>query len=748
MAGNDVELGERFADMSNHDGPAKSTHFEQQFAKTMERTRVAAAVLQTVPKSRQVCVAFEDVNAFVSTMPFKPSLPAQAVTKATSMLTEKGRERAAAAAAAPTERQILTGVHGRVSPGEMMALMGPSGSGKTSLLSILGGRAAAAVRVEGRLQYNGAPLVKATKRTMGFVHQDDLLFDSLTVYETLHYAARLRLPRDMSNDEKELRVETVIQALGLDRCRNTIIGGPFMRGVSGGERKRVSIGHELLINPAGIFLDEPTSGLDATTALKLVHTLKVLAAGGRSVVTTIHQPASRIYQELDKVMVLSEGKVMYFGHGSLAHAWFNSLGYAMPLGVNTADFLLDLASGDVGATQQEARELSSQLCAAYERFMKGGAVEPRDLSDVAKHSSAEIAKLDGPAASAHEVRQRQMMGVQHRHVAVLRALQGGGSHDGDDAARPAHADDDSMGQSNSTDLSDKATLAAHSAHDTSKVDVELGKGEHAHSTRWGASFMDQILILTRRSLKTRRFEALGFQKFLQFAVVGVLTGLFWFRQGGGTTAKDVNNTVGLLFFEMIFMSFAALFAALFTFPAEYQMLLKERASGMYRLSAFYLARSFSDLPLDCLYPSVFVFIIYWMSGLKATAAAFFGNWFTIILTVLVGQSMGMLIGTVMMNPKSGQTVATIAMLTFMLTAGFYIDDIPVWIEWVKYLGFPYFSWRMLMKLEFGDYDGEYPERLTRPNEISFGLDMGCMFLFLFGLRFITYMELRRKTKNV
>jgi ABC-type multidrug transport system ATPase subunit len=142
--------------------------------------------------------------------------------------------------------------------------MGPSGGGKTTLLSILGGRTPKQTRAEGQVMFNGARITKRVKRQIGFVLQDDLLYATLTVYETLLFAAMLRLPKHKSKAEKAARVEAVIKALGLTRCRDTIIGDQLRRGVSGGERKRVSVGHELLINPAILLLDEPTSGLDSS----------------------------------------------------------------------------------------------------------------------------------------------------------------------------------------------------------------------------------------------------------------------------------------------------------------------------------------------------------------------------------------------------------------------------------------------------------------------------------------------------
>ncbi|KAJ6743138.1 PIGMENT PERMEASE P-LOOP CONTAINING NUCLEOSIDE TRIPHOSPHATE HYDROLASE-RELATED [Salix viminalis] len=193
------------------------------------------------------------------------------------------------------EKDILNGISGSVEPGEVLALMGPSGSGKTTLLNLLGGRLNRPTVGGGSITYNDGPYSKFLKSRIGFVTQDDILFPHLTVKETLTYAALLRLPKTLTKEQKKKRAIDVIYELGLERCQNTMIGGPFMRGVSGGERKRVCIGNEIIINPSILFLDEPTSGLDSTTALKTVQLLQDMAVGGKTMVTTIHQPSSRLF---------------------------------------------------------------------------------------------------------------------------------------------------------------------------------------------------------------------------------------------------------------------------------------------------------------------------------------------------------------------------------------------------------------------------------------------------------------------
>lgn len=266
----------------------------------------------------------------------------------------------------PAEKTILNGISGLVCPGEMLAMLGPSGSGKTTLLTALGGRLTTN-KLSGKITYNSLPFSSTIKRRTGFVAQDDVLYPHLTVSETLIFTALLRLPKTLTREEKVQHAEHVMAELGLARVANSIIGGPYLRGISGGEKKRVSIGQEMLVNPSLLLLDEPTSGLDSTNAQRIVTTLKRLAAGGRTVVTTIHQPSSRLYHMFDKVVLLSEGCPIYHGKASDAQGYFESVGFSSPVTVNPADLLLDLANGKLilSTSQSFSRRISLAPVCCY-----------------------------------------------------------------------------------------------------------------------------------------------------------------------------------------------------------------------------------------------------------------------------------------------------------------------------------------------------------------------------------------------
>ncbi|EGG14347.1 ABC transporter G family protein [Cavenderia fasciculata] len=246
----------------------------------------------------------------------------------------------------PLEKEItiLHGVSGVVEPGEIVAIMGPSGSGKSTLMDILAKRKSTGT-ITGQLLVNGREVGDAYKNYCSYVTQEDILLPTSTVEETLRFYADLRLS-GFSGEEKDRRVAEVLQDIGLSAKAKSKVGGMLpggimLRGLSGGEKRRVSIGCGLVTNPNIIFLDEPTSGLDSVAALVVMNTLTSLTKKGVTVIASIHQPRTEIFSLFKKIMVVVKGRMIYAGTNILDY--FDGLGYSCPAHVNPADFCLDSA---------------------------------------------------------------------------------------------------------------------------------------------------------------------------------------------------------------------------------------------------------------------------------------------------------------------------------------------------------------------------------------------------------------------
>eukprot|EP00343_Euplotes_focardii_P008173 CAMPEP_0205821666 /NCGR_PEP_ID=MMETSP0206-20130828/8763_1 /ASSEMBLY_ACC=CAM_ASM_000279 /TAXON_ID=36767 /ORGANISM="Euplotes focardii, Strain TN1" /LENGTH=699 /DNA_ID=CAMNT_0053117321 /DNA_START=14 /DNA_END=2113 /DNA_ORIENTATION=+ len=238
---------------------------------------------------------------------------------------------------------ILDNLSGTVKPGQFLAIIGASGAGKTTFLNYLSGRDPSKnLEKEGSIEINGVDRNKFDYgKYVAYVQQDDVLYQTMTVKECLTFAAEMRLPPSV---DKEERVQSLMESLRLEKAADTKIGGPLVKGVSGGERKRTSIGVELITDPNLIFLDEPTTGLDSFTAQNVVEVLSSLAASGRTIISTIHQPNSEIFEGFDQLMLMAGGRTLYLNDASKAVQYFTKIGEVCPERTNPADFFMNMMS--------------------------------------------------------------------------------------------------------------------------------------------------------------------------------------------------------------------------------------------------------------------------------------------------------------------------------------------------------------------------------------------------------------------
>jgi ABC-type multidrug transport system ATPase subunit len=232
-------------------------------------------------------------------------------------------------------KRLLDPISLTVYPSEMVALMGPAGAGKTTFLKALNGYTPPEA---GNVLFNGTDLYQSYdlfRQQMGYVPQDDIVHSQLTVREALYFSTKLRT--DLNDKEIDARIDRILDDLGILDKKETLIGSPEKKVLSGGQRKRVNIAMELITDTPVLFLDEPTSGLSSYDAEGVVDLLKRLAASGKTIITTIHQPSIDVYRKFDNLIMISRDRG---GCGSLAYygpAFPDSIEFFHPPAQQSAD---------------------------------------------------------------------------------------------------------------------------------------------------------------------------------------------------------------------------------------------------------------------------------------------------------------------------------------------------------------------------------------------------------------------------
>jgi ABC-type multidrug transport system ATPase subunit len=288
---------------------------------------------------------------------------------------------------------ILDQVGVSIYPGELVALMGPSGAGKTTLLEMLTGQQRPN---RGQVLINGADLhdnLGGFGERIGYVPQEDIMHRDLTVFEVLFHSAMLRLPSDLPQQAVVEHVETLLVRMGIDHIRDSVIGGEAVRGISGGQRKRVNIAIELITEPPLLFLDEPTSGLDSTSTLEVMTVLRALADTGKTIIATVHQPRIEAFECFDQLLLLTKGgKLAFYGPANPDASEYFAKKSTLPQreGANPADYVIDVLD-PLESTHQRSPE-SWQKDYAESEYQKNFVVNRRgDSKDIALIPPKEVA---------------------------------------------------------------------------------------------------------------------------------------------------------------------------------------------------------------------------------------------------------------------------------------------------------------------------------------------------------------------
>lgn len=571
---------------------------------------------------------------------------------------------------------LISGISGIAKPGELMAIMGSSGAGKTTLLNTLSGR----IRVRkndvlsGHVLVNGKARDDRWRRTAGYVEQEDLMYEQLTVQETLQFAAELKLPTTLSVGEKRQIVDHVINLLGLNGVRFSKIGSTSKRGISGGEMKRVAIGIELVTFPGLLFLDEPTTGLDASTALALIDTLREIAQKtSMAIVLTIHQPRASILALFTKIMFMAKGKVVFNGtiEACLDH-FEKEFGLHCPSRENPADFIMDTLT------------------------VKSGDEESADRVKRLQDKWAEI-------EAEEEASEGENLNTDTGETVLNINEEGPNSN------------------------TNTNTVVAINNINNENVSENTSSKTAKHRLTWPNNRFQEFSILLKRNFILLWRDKLSFFAELGQTIFLCLLLSFVFFQLNDDFA-GVQGRIGLLFFICINIVFTTVNVLITIFAVDRAILLRERAAATYRVFPGYSAKFVSFLPKSLIFLLIFAIPLYFITGLTMPFDRLLVFLLILIALRYASIGLGLCVASFSPNIKISQIIGPLIIVIFFIFGGNLANSNEItWIlRWIQYISIIFYSYQALAQNEFtGNYYGVQNDSRT--------LVPGSYYLALYGL---------------
>jgi ABC-type multidrug transport system ATPase subunit len=552
-------------------------------------------------------------------------------------------------------KTILNPVTATFQSGTLNIIMGPSGSGKTSLLNAVALRLKNSIRTKyrpsGSLKFNGAvPSDSVVRSVVSYVCQDDdALLPSLTVRETLRFAAGLRLPSWMSKEEKYRRAEEVLLKMGLKDCADTLVGSELVKGISGGEKRRVSIAVQILTDPRILLLDEPTSGLDAFTASSILDVLEGLAKEGRTLILTIHQARSDLFQRFGNVLLLARGGFpAYAGAAKEMLGYFTGLGYRCPQHTNPADYALDLITIDLQEEHREeqSRQRVDQLIQSWNSAIK----KSPSATILAGAHAIETDEVDEKGSADAKTSGEEATNTEKVEVEKDRA--------------PTRPSVPPPRQS-----LNKATVA---------TPAELGALVHKR-----ASFATALPLLIHRSIiNMRRQPPILLARIMQVAGLAIVQTLFFAPIH--SDYYSIQNRVGFLM-QVASFYFVGMLQNVAVYPAEREVFYREDDDGVYGPEAFLFTYTLLELPFEIISCLVFGVLAVFAMGLPRTAEMYFVCVFSCFGIVSCGESLGIIFNTLFSHTGFAVNIISVLLSVAQVIAGIMSINMPRLFEIFNYL---------------------------------------------------------------
>ncbi|XP_011060248.1 PREDICTED: ATP-binding cassette sub-family G member 4-like [Acromyrmex echinatior] len=511
-----------------------------------------------------------------------------------------------------TEKKILHNLTGYFEAGKITMIIGPSGAGKTTLLKIISAKQQ--IDFKGTITINDVKQNKETFRKQAcYVPQQFDLLPFLTTKETLYIAARLKLNINQNEHAIHSVVNDIVKNLGLSYCLNTLANK-----LSGGERKRLSIGVEMITKPSILLLDEPTSGLDSVTSNQLINMLHNMAKANCTVICVIHQPSSQMISLFDNIMVLNRGRCMYCGPKSEILNIYGMAGFTCPSFYNIAEFVLEVITEQRDGDLENLYKICRDECEKIRLHSKHNENELDSLTD-----SEQKCKTHDINTSINRIALKKSTWQQQR-ILFLRAL----------------------------------------------------------ICIWRDTMLTQLRLATH-------------------IIVGLLLGIVFYNFGDN--AENVASNTACLFFILIFLFFSNAMPAMQTFPTEAAVFLQEHLNNWYSLKAYYSVKVLTDLPIQILCVSPFLFISYYMTGQPMEYDRFLQMWSVCLLVTIIGQTFGIFTGTAF-GTELGTFLIPAISIPLLLFSGFFLklNEMSIYLQPLSFVNFFRYAFEGIMQAVYLD----------------------------------------------
>ncbi|CAL9129917.1 unnamed protein product [Musa textilis] len=673
-----------------------------------------------------------------------------------------------------SEAYLLNDLSGQALRGQVTAILGPSGAGKSTFLDALAGRIARG-SLEGSVSIDGRPVTTSyMKMVSSYVMQDDQLFPMLTVVETLTFAAELRLPPSVSKSEKRKRVWELLDQLGLQTAAHTYIGDEGRRGVSGGERRRVSIGVDIIHKPSLLFLDEPTSGLDSSSAYSVVEKVKKIAKEGSIVLMTIHQPSFRIQMLLDRIIVLARGRLIYLGTPTALPEHLSGFGRQVPEGENSIEHLLDVIK------EYDESTLGLEPLVRYQRdglkpnqaartpirktpktprtpFQKSTTRRP---PRIALHSGQLSDGASTPGVNPNmfepydddddedfdKSRERKKIaqtpfrsGVSNPRLAsqfykdfsvwLYRGVTG------TPRRRPNWTPARTPGRTPAKTPASSyySTARPRTPHDASPIpppptpvfisappsaidpDDPEPLGDYEEGAEYANPWMREVLVLSHRNaLNVVRTPELFLSREIVLTVMAVILSTLFHRLDG-PDFTTINRLLNFYIFAVCLVFFSSN-DAVPTFIQERFIFIRETSYNAYRASSYVISTLLVYLPFFAAQGFTFAIITNLILKLKSSLLYF---WVILYASLITTNAYVMLVSALVPSYITGYAVVIATTALFFLMCGFFLKQsrIPIYWRWLHYISAIKYPFEALLTNEFkGDrcYTGSFSELSPGP----------------------------------